>query len=183
MFAAFATVLVRRLNADVRTFLLAIATATATKRTPSVSAAAIVPPTPTWMASVTTKTIAWVPWMRAAFATAPARFSSADVRTFPQATAIATATKKMLWATVVALAKRTPMPMASATTPTIVLVNMTIAAFATVMAPHANVKTETKMPTAFVTKWTIAWVSTTTVASAMAWTSVSWTNLSSQKSP
>jgi hypothetical protein len=46
----------------------------------------------TQMAFVTTLTIAWAHWTHVAFATAPVKFTPADVLTFPQAIVIVTAT-------------------------------------------------------------------------------------------
>ena len=71
----------------------------------------------TWTktAFATTRTVAWARWTPAAFATVPARFTSAAVRTSPPETATATATSPTLWACVVGLVPKTSTATASAT--------------------------------------------------------------------
>ena len=81
MLAACATAPVRFMSADAKTFQLAIATATAAKKTPWACAVVTAQQMLMQMAFVTTWTTAWARSTRAVCAMALARFTSADVRT------------------------------------------------------------------------------------------------------
>ena len=90
--------------------------ATATSSTRSAHAVATALRTPMRMASVTTWTTASEAMTNAAFATGRVRCMPAVVLAFQKGIAIATATKKMRWAFVVAIVLPTKMRMASVTT-------------------------------------------------------------------
>ena len=114
--AAFVAALEHKMTAVVTASLLAIAIAMATNLTPSESAEVIVTPTLMPMAFATTKTIASARRTLVAFATDQVRSTSADATTSLQALAIVMAHNWTPLASAVAIALRTPMPMAFVTT-------------------------------------------------------------------
>ena len=103
---------------DVQTFQQETATVTATSLTRSTFAAAIALRTPMRTGFVTTWMTAWVSSMLAACATAPARFTSADVQTSLLAIATARATNSTPSTFAAAIALRTPMRTGFVTTST-----------------------------------------------------------------
>ena len=84
------------------------AIATGTSWTPSVNAAAPVPPMRTPTGCATMWTPAWACWTPVVCATAPARCTNAVARPFWKETAIATATNWMRWVNAVATVRPTP---------------------------------------------------------------------------
>ena len=146
--AACATVQARSTSADVQTPLKATATAMATSSTPLACAVVLAPQT--WMptASAMTWTTALERMTTAAFATAQARFTSADAQTSLKATATAVATCLTPLAYVAVLALRTRMKTAFVTMWTTAWALMTTAACAAVLeSPKARVTVTATWPT------------------------------------
>ena len=156
MSAASATAPVRFTNADVQTFLKAIATATETSLMRSANAAETVKRTPMPMAFVMTWMIVLENSTLAAYAMVQVRSSRVDVQAFLKAIATAMATNSMPWAFVAAVAQKTLMRMAFVTMSMPVSANSIHAECATVPVRFTNVDVQTflkAIATATETNW------------------------------
>ena len=129
--AGYATAPARCTNAVATTSKKANAIASEARKTPSGCAEAGATSTWTLTASATTKTLASARWTLVGSATDLAPFTLADAPCFPWATAIATETKRTPSVNVAAIAQKTSMPTAFATTSTIVWARWTLVACAT----------------------------------------------------
>lgn len=134
------------MRADVRQFLRATATATATNSMFSACAAERARRTTTKTASVTAKTHASVPSMPVAFATAPVQCTLVDARTSLQEIAIATEMNSMPSECAVERVRQTPTKMAFATALMRALVQSMPAASATARARFMHVDVQESRP-------------------------------------